>query len=248
MRSNSDILVQQENFPTKVKKTDQQNCPPINVGSKGHSQLFTTPSLKDNHSINSLSPKLSPKSLQSSREEKERRVTEREREMVEHQLLGLLKVKVVRGVNLAIRDMMKRSSDPYLILKLGKHKVKTHVKRRTINPEWNEELTLSVEDPNVPLKLKLFDKDLLSLDDPMGHAEIDLKPLIEVVKQDLSNKINGTIIKTIIPNRQNCFAETSNIYWSEGNVVQDMVIHLKDVERGDIEMRLTWGKVKGAKV
>ncbi|WOG94145.1 hypothetical protein DCAR_0313438 [Daucus carota subsp. sativus] len=39
---------------------------------------------------------------------------------MEH-LLGLLRVRVKRGVNLAIRDT--RSSDPYVILRLGKQVV-----------------------------------------------------------------------------------------------------------------------------
>lgn len=33
---------------------------------------------------------------------------------------GLLKFKVIRGVNLAIRDMGRRSSDPYVILTWGR--------------------------------------------------------------------------------------------------------------------------------
>ena len=36
--------------------------------------------------------------------------------MVEY--IGLLKVKVIKGTNLAIRDMM--SSDPYVVMTLGK--------------------------------------------------------------------------------------------------------------------------------
>lgn len=33
------------------------------------------------------------------------------------EFMGLLKVKVVKGVNLAVRDML--SSDPYVVLTLG---------------------------------------------------------------------------------------------------------------------------------
>lgn len=33
------------------------------------------------------------------------------------EFIGMLKVKVVKGTNLAIRDMM--TSDPYVVLKLG---------------------------------------------------------------------------------------------------------------------------------
>lgn len=32
--------------------------------------------------------------------------------------LGLLRVRIIRGVNLAVRDV--RSSDPYVVLKIGK--------------------------------------------------------------------------------------------------------------------------------
>ena len=33
-------------------------------------------------------------------------------------LLGLLRVKVIRGINLAVRDV--RTSDPYVVIKMGK--------------------------------------------------------------------------------------------------------------------------------
>jgi hypothetical protein len=32
-------------------------------------------------------------------------------------------------------------------------KLKTRVVRKSTNPEWNEELTLSIEDPAVPVRL-----------------------------------------------------------------------------------------------
>lgn len=32
-------------------------------------------------------------------------------------------------------------------------KVKTRVVKKNINPEWNEDLTLSISDPSVPIKL-----------------------------------------------------------------------------------------------
>ena len=37
--------------------------------------------------------------------------------MLDH-LVGLLKLRVVRGVNLAVRDL--RSSDPYVVVRIGK--------------------------------------------------------------------------------------------------------------------------------
>lgn len=32
-------------------------------------------------------------------------------------------------------------------------KLKTRVVKKTLNPEWNEDLTLSIADPNLPIKL-----------------------------------------------------------------------------------------------
>ena len=32
-------------------------------------------------------------------------------------------------------------------------KLKTRVVRKNLNPEWNEDLTLSILDPNLPIKL-----------------------------------------------------------------------------------------------
>ncbi|KAH7682531.1 putative Ca2+-dependent phospholipid-binding protein [Dioscorea alata] len=164
--------------------------------------------------------------------------------MVEH-LLGLLRVKVVRGVNLAIRDL--RSSDPYVVLRMGKQKLKTKVIRKNVNPEWNEELTLSVEDCSLPVRLEVYDKDTFSLDDPMGNAEFDIQPFVEVLKMNLANVPNGTVITKVSPTRQNCLAEESPIYWSDGKVIQDLVLRLRNVECGEIELQLRWVNVPGSK-
>jgi hypothetical protein len=48
--------------------------------------------------------------------------------MLDH-LVGLVKVRVVRGVNLAIRDL--RSSDPYVVVRIGKQ-----VRSSSSSPFW----------------------------------------------------------------------------------------------------------------
>ncbi|WOL14086.1 GTPase activating protein 1-like isoform X2 [Canna indica] len=153
-------------------------------------------------------------------------------------ILGLLKVQVLRGVNLAVRDF--RSSDPYVILKMGKQKLKTRVIKRNTNPEWNDELTLSVEDPNLPVRLQVFDKDTFTFDDPMGDAEFDICMLVEAVKMNLKGLPNGTIITKVTPRRHNCLAEESPVYWSDGTVYQDLVLRLRNVECGELELQLRW--------
>uniref|UniRef100_A0ACD5ZLM8 Uncharacterized protein n=1 Tax=Avena sativa TaxID=4498 RepID=A0ACD5ZLM8_AVESA len=159
-------------------------------------------------------------------------------------LAGLVRVRVLRGVNLAIRDL--RSSDPYVGIRMGKQKLKTRVVRKSINPEWNDELTLSVEDPTLLVKLDVFDRDTF-FDDAMGNAELDIGPLIEVVKMRLQGVADNTVVKKLVPNRQNCLAEESAIYVSEGAVKQDVVLRLRNVECGEIELQLQWIDIPGAK-
>ncbi|KAL3526967.1 hypothetical protein ACH5RR_011623 [Cinchona calisaya] len=160
-------------------------------------------------------------------------------------LLGLLRIHVIRGINLAIRDV--RSSDPYIIVRMGKQKLKTRVIKKNVNPEWNEDLTLSIADPNIPIKLLVYDKDTFTLDDKMGDAEFDLGPFIEVIRMKLDNIPSGTVITNVKPSRQNCLAEESNIVWQNGKVKQHMFLRLRNVERGEVELELEWIDVPGSR-
>ncbi|NP_001304764.1 Protein C2-DOMAIN ABA-RELATED 8 [Zea mays] len=155
-------------------------------------------------------------------------------------LVGLLKVRVVRGINLAYRDA--RGSDPYVVLRLGKKKLKTSVKKRSVNPIWQEELTLTVTDPSQPLKLEVFDKDTFSRDDPMGDAEVDVAPLMEAVSMNPREESlrNGAIIRSERPSARNCLADESHVCWRNGKFAQDMILRLRNVESGEIQLQLQW--------
>ncbi|KAK9123252.1 hypothetical protein Sjap_012854 [Stephania japonica] len=96
------------------------------------------------------------------------------------EFVGLIKVNIVQGTNLAVRDVL--TSDPYVILTLGKQSMKTRVIKSNLNPVWNEQLMLSIPDPIPPLKLKVYDKDTFSTDDHMGEAEINILPLVSAAK------------------------------------------------------------------
>ncbi|KAM1017732.1 hypothetical protein ACFX13_048002 [Malus domestica] len=163
---------------------------------------------------------------------------------MEH-LLGLLRVRVVRGTNLAVRDI--RSSDPYVVVKMGKQKLKTRVVKKTVNPEWNEDLTLSVADPSLPIKLFVYDKDTFSLDDKMGDAEFEIGPFVQALRVGLQGVPNGTIISRFQPSRQNCLAEESCIVYTDGQVVQNMCIRLRNVESGELDLQLQWIDVPGSR-
>ncbi|WOK91842.1 protein C2-DOMAIN ABA-RELATED 5-like [Canna indica] len=153
-------------------------------------------------------------------------------------------MRVVRGVNLAYRDAT--GSDPYVVVRMGNQKLKTSVKKNNVNPVWNEDLTLTVSNPLQQVKLKVYDKDTFSRDDKMGDAEIDIEPFVEAVRMNYSDIPDGTIVKTVYPNRQNCLADESSIIWRDGQVAQDIIIRLRNVESGELELQLQWISIPGA--
>ncbi|KAM3342830.1 protein C2-DOMAIN ABA-RELATED 1-like [Capsicum galapagoense] len=160
--------------------------------------------------------------------------------------LGILRIRVIRGINLAIRDL--RSSDPYVVVRMGKQKLKTRVVKKSVNPEWNEDLTLCVAEPILPIKLQVYDKDTFSRDDKMGDAELDIVPFIDTIRMTRFKNIpNGIIISRIIPSRKNCYSEESCIVYENGKVGQNAFVRLRNVECGEIELRLQWIDIPGSK-
>ncbi|KAG1334738.1 putative GTPase activating protein 1 [Cocos nucifera] len=81
----------------------------------------------------------------------------------------------------------------------------------------------------------------------MGDAEFDIQPFVEAVKMNPEAVPNGTIITKVLPNRQNCLAEESPIYLSDGKVTQDIVLRLRNVECGEVELQLQWISIPGAR-
>lgn len=152
---------------------------------------------------------------------------------------GILKIRVIRGSNLAVRDLF--SSDPYVKLRIGEHEVKTRVIKRELNPTWEEELTLATLDPSTPLLLRVMDKDSFTADDEMGDFKIDLRPLIETSELKKSQTYqDGTVIRNIAATAGNGFASDSVIKLKDGNIVQELYVKLQHVEQGKIELELRW--------
>lgn len=93
----------------------------------------------------------------------------------------------------------------------------------------------------------MYDHDTFSKDDKMGDAEFDLSPFIEALKMNLEGLPSGTIVTRIQPCRTNCLAEESCITVNDGKVVQDVVLRLRHVECGEVEIQLQWIDLPGAK-
>lgn len=93
----------------------------------------------------------------------------------------------------------------------------------------------------------MYDKDTFSKDDKMGDAEIDIQALLYAVKMGHLQVPEGTAIRRVQPSRDNCLSDESSVLWTNGGIVQDMFIRLRNVECGEIQLQLEWVNVPGAK-
>ncbi|XVF54078.1 hypothetical protein PTKIN_Ptkin05aG0151900 [Pterospermum kingtungense] len=81
----------------------------------------------------------------------------------------------------------------------------------------------------------------------MGDVEFDIGPFIEAVKMRLKDLPSGTIIRKIQPSRENYLSGESCKVWSNGKVVQDMFLTLRNLESGEIQLQLEWVDIPGSK-
>lgn len=89
----------------------------------------------------------------------------------------------------------------------------------------------------------VHDKDTFTSDDQMGEAEIDIKAYVECLRTTLSGLPDGTVVDKIFPSRENSLADVSHITWKDGKLVQDMVLRLKNVATGEVELQIEWVNV-----
>ncbi|XP_051132754.1 synaptotagmin-1-like [Andrographis paniculata] len=94
--------------------------------------------------------------------------------------VGILHVKVVRAMKLRKKDLLG-ASDPYVKLKLTESKApskKTTVKHKNLNPEWDEDFSLVVKDPETQaLELSVYDWEKVGKHEKMGMNVVPLKEL-----------------------------------------------------------------------
>eukprot|EP00252_Welwitschia_mirabilis_P010087 TRINITY_DN23201_c0_g1_i1.p1 TRINITY_DN23201_c0_g1~~TRINITY_DN23201_c0_g1_i1.p1 ORF type:complete len:162 (+),score=25.14 TRINITY_DN23201_c0_g1_i1:220-705(+) len=154
--------------------------------------------------------------------------------------IGIIKVRIVRGRNLAIRDTA--ASDPYVVVTLGSQSVKTTAIKRDLNPYWDEELRVAVPERCPPLKVQIFDKDTFTKDDPLGYAEVDLERLIAAAKvyEGRHARTNDEEIGRVRASDKNGFVSDSVLLLTKVGVKQVLQLKLKGVESGEIEIELHW--------
>ncbi|XP_073052851.1 synaptotagmin-2-like isoform X1 [Primulina eburnea] len=111
--------------------------------------------------------------------------------------VGILDVKVVRALKLKKKDLLG-ASDPYVKINLTEEKLpskKTTVKHKDLNPEWNEQFTFVVKDPESQvLELTVYDWEQVGSHEKMGLNIIPLKELTpeepKTVTLDLLKNLN----------------------------------------------------------
>ncbi|KAE8710691.1 phosphoethanolamine N-methyltransferase 1-like [Hibiscus syriacus] len=84
----------------------------------------------------------------------------------------------------------------------------------------------------------------------MGNSEFEVRSYIEALKlhnSSLEEVPDGTVLSRLPPTTTNCLAEESAIYLHEGKVVQDLLLRLRDVECGEVEIQLEWIHFPGSK-
>lgn len=154
---------------------------------------------------------------------------------------GLLKVIVSEGRRLAIRDF--RSSDPYVLVRVGNQIAKTKVINSCLNPVWNEELNFFVKETPSELKLEVFDRDRFKSDDKMGHVYLSLQPIFSStkLKRALQLSTGETKLRKVAPSTDNCLLDDSFVTYVNGEIrMQDVRLRLCDVETGELLVTVKW--------
>lgn len=87
---------------------------------------------------------------------------------------------------------------------------------------------------------EVFDKDRFKADDKMGHAQLNLQPIVSAarLKQILQVCSGETILRKAVPDSDNCLARESSISCINGEVVQSVWLRLCAVESGEIELKI----------
>ncbi|KAF8109968.1 hypothetical protein N665_0089s0086 [Sinapis alba] len=74
--------------------------------------------------------------------------------------------------------------------------------------------------------------------DGMEDAVINIRPCLEAQRMGFHETCDGTLIYTAQPSRENCLAEENNVISSNGKMVQDMFLTLRNV--GGVEIQIEW--------
>ncbi|XP_063676022.1 C2 domain-containing protein 5-like isoform X3 [Bolinopsis microptera] len=95
---------------------------------------------------------------------------------------GIVKVRILEGRDLPIMDRASELTDAYVDVKFHERTIfRTQVCSKTLCPKWNSDwFTFEVDDEQIQedlLQIKVFDKDTVTANDPIGKVHVSLVPL-----------------------------------------------------------------------
>ena len=134
--------------------------------------------------------------------------------------MGTLEVLVKRANNLVAKDS-NGYSDPFAVITVhGKKRFRTRIIHKSLDPVWDQtgqyigQLKHFLKSP---MRINLYDRDIFSANDPLGHIEVDLSELIYTGKislrqEQLLGVPHGSLDLTIR------FVQTSVAFASPGPV------------------------------
>ncbi|XP_013706477.1 C2 and GRAM domain-containing protein At1g03370 isoform X2 [Brassica napus] len=131
-----------------------------------------------------------------------------------------LQVRVIEARNLPAMDL-NGFSDPYVRLQLGKHRSRTKVVKKNLNPKWGDDFTFRVDDLKDELVVSVLDEDKYFNDDFVGQVRVPVSQVFDAENQSL-----GSVWYPLLPkkkgSKKDCGDILLGIWFSQKNSVVDL--------------------------
>ncbi|KAF8108384.1 hypothetical protein N665_0109s0012 [Sinapis alba] len=131
-----------------------------------------------------------------------------------------LQVRVIEARNLPAMDL-NGFSDPYVRLQLGKHRSRTKVVKKNLNPKWGDDFTFRVDDLKDELVVSVLDEDKYFNDDFVGQVRVPVSQVFDAENQSL-----GSVWYPLLPkkkgSKKDCGEILLGVWFSQKNSVVDL--------------------------
>lgn len=132
-----------------------------------------------------------------------------------------LQVRVVEARNLPAMDL-NGFSDPYVRLQLGKHRSRTKVVKKNLNPKWGDDFTFRVDDLKDELVVSVLDEDKYFNDDFVGQVRVPVSQVFDAENQSLGSVWYPLLPKKKGSSKKDCGEILLGIGFSQKNSVVDL--------------------------
>ncbi|CAN6682982.1 unnamed protein product [Malus baccata var. baccata] len=132
-----------------------------------------------------------------------------------------LVVQVLGARDLPAMDL-NGFSDPYVKVKLGKHKLRTKVVKKTLNPYWGEEFAFRVDDLNGELVFSVLDEDKYFNDDFVGCVRIPVSQVFDARNKSLETAWYPLHPKSKKSKNKDCGEILLALHFSSNNSFADL--------------------------